>query len=83
MPGRWDHSVNFADAKEFTFLENGTVAAVGRATWELKGHALKLHWPAGDAPRDDSVEQCVVAPNGKWYVGRNQQDAVIRGVRKD
>ncbi|MBI3862848.1 MAG: arabinan endo-1,5-alpha-L-arabinosidase [Planctomycetia bacterium] len=84
LPGRWEHFVNFADGREVKLVADGTIESpAGGGKWELKGHEVTLRWPIDGAPGQESVDQCIVSPNGKSFVGRNRKDEVIRGVRKE
>lgn len=81
LTGRWTHSANFEKGFELELLAGGRIGRSGDATWKLSGAVLELRWPHKDAPRGAWVDSCMVSPDGKWYVGRNQQGVVIRGAR--
>ena len=77
MVGRWIHRVAWQDAPRVEFRKDGTVwdrrGAQGR--WECRGRNLQLEWSSGQK------EKCVVHPDGDSYVGRDEQDADVRGIR--
>lgn len=79
--GEWQHSVNFDEPIRIRFLPGGTInTADSVTTWTIKGRNLTLYWARADAPDGVWVDMCVMAADGKSYVGRNQLHAVIRGV---
>jgi arabinan endo-1,5-alpha-L-arabinosidase len=80
--GRWAHSVDFRNETEITLLAGGKInQKSSRATWSRKGANLEFRWASQAATRGASFDQCILAPDGQWYVGRNEQGAVIRGRR--
>lgn len=83
MTGKWLHSVEFGKENAITLLQNGKINREdAKATWMLKGSTLQLRWPRADAPKGTWIDECIVNPNGEWYVGRNQQGLLIRGRRE-
>jgi arabinan endo-1,5-alpha-L-arabinosidase len=79
--GNWQHSVNFDTGDTISLLPEGTINRGTRNTWRLRGSSLELRWYRDDAPGGVSVDDCFVSSDGLWYVGRNQQGTIIRGVR--
>jgi arabinan endo-1,5-alpha-L-arabinosidase len=79
--GNWQHSVNFDTGDTISLLPEGTINRGTRNTWRLRGSSLQLRWYRDDAPGGVWVDDCFVSPDGSWYVGRNQQGTIIRGVR--
>jgi len=80
--GIWRHSVNFGAEDYFELLPGGRMrAAASDATWKLEGSTLRLRWPQPGAPGGAMIDTCIIAPDGRSYVGRNQHGSVIRGVR--
>ncbi len=77
--GEWEHSVNFGPPDKIKLLANGTIAGHNNAQWSLRGSNLILRWPRGDTPGGVWIDNCLTSSDGKWYVGRNQNDMVIRG----
>ncbi|NCV15884.1 MAG: hypothetical protein EBV49_15600 [Betaproteobacteria bacterium] len=77
MVGQWIHRVAWQDAPRVEFQKDGTLrdrrGAQGR--WELHGRNLELHWSSGQK------ETCFLHPDGDSYVGRDEQDADVRGIR--
>jgi arabinan endo-1,5-alpha-L-arabinosidase len=82
VAGIWRHSVN-AGAEEYIELRpNGTVnSPVADATWRLDGATLRMRWPDPPAPSGAWIDTCVVAPDAKSFVGRNQKGDLIRALR--
>ena len=76
--GKWNHSVNFGPGHPVQYQSDGRIGN-GPATWNLKEATLTLRWPRNDAPGGVWTDTCIVSKDKKWYVGRNQQDMVIRG----
>lgn len=78
----WRISINFG-ADEYIVLRSGGKirSAMDDATWSLQGKELELRWPHKDAPNGAWIDTCVVADDGKSFVGRNQKGDVIRGSR--
>jgi len=84
LVGTWNHSVNYASTGTITLSDDGRIGGPqDAATWSLEGSTLRLRWPRQDAPGGAWVDECLIAPDGKSYLGRNQAGAVIRGVRDD
>jgi arabinan endo-1,5-alpha-L-arabinosidase len=82
VAGRWQHSVDFESGNTISLLPDGNINSTDtRSTWLLRGSTLLLRWPRTDAPGGIWVDYCFVSPDGMWYVGRNQQGTIIRGVR--
>jgi arabinan endo-1,5-alpha-L-arabinosidase len=81
LVGRWQHGVNFDPGNEISLLADGTIANT-RATWRVRGSSLQMRWYKNDIAGGVWVDDCYISPDGMWYVGRNQQGAVIRGLRK-
>ena len=82
VAGTWTHSVNFGGVGTLTFHPDGGINAPdGPARWSLEGRTLTLRWPRADAPGGAWIDQCIVGEDGTYYVGRNQRDMLIRGVR--
>jgi hypothetical protein len=86
MAGKWRHSAGSGNGPgmELTFFSNGRIGRPeGPATWSLNGRNLTMRWPGRNAPNGAWVDRCVVSPDGKSYLGKNQKGAVIRGTRID
>lgn len=81
LVGEWEHSVNFGPADTIELLSNGTIRGHENAQWSLQGSKLILRWPRADAPGGVWIDNCLVSSDGKWYVGRNQKDMIIRGKK--
>ena len=80
--GIWKHSIEFGAVSYQEFLPEGRMkAAVDHAKWSLDGGVLQLRWPDPSAPNGTWIDACYVAPDGSYYVGRNQNGLVVRGVR--
>jgi arabinan endo-1,5-alpha-L-arabinosidase len=80
--GSWQHSVNFEPGNTISLLPDGAINYKGaRNTWRLSGSSLQLRWYRKDAPGGVWLDNCLVSPDGSWYVGRNQHGAIVRGVR--
>jgi len=62
-------------------LPGGRVKDNDGASWKLDGRVLELYWPNVDAPDGLWIDRCILAPDGRSYVGRNQAGMVLRGVR--
>lgn len=82
VAGRWLHSANFGEGREIELRPDGTIAPEkGRPTWQLDGDLLTLKWPAPGAPGGAWIDRVRVEPGSHAYVGRNQKNHVIRGIR--
>ena len=82
VAGTWNHSVNFGNGTEIRLTPAGKIGGQdSSATWSLHGNRLCLRWPRRDAPGSVWTDQCILSPDGTWYVGRNQQDMIIRGKK--
>ena len=84
LVGTWHHSVDFGTGFDLALLADGRIDNAGSgARWQLLGNRLRLTWPARAAPGGAWVDECYVhmAVDAMFYVGRNQNGQVIRGVR--
>ena len=77
MEGIWIHQVDWRDAPEVEFRKDGTLRdrRGAQGQWECRGHNLHLRWSSGQ------TEKCFLHPDGDSYVGRDDQDADVRGIR--
>ncbi len=81
VAGIWDFSVNFAPAQRLELQPQGKALAETKpGSWSLNGNWLTLRWPDAAAPQGAWVDECVLAPNGQYFVGRNQSGVVIRAT---
>lgn len=81
MAGKWHHSVGFNEPTEFVYEGNGNIAGLEGPQWQLKGKRVTFTWPAEDAPNGAWVDDCIISPDGNWYVGRNVDGFIVRGLR--
>ncbi len=79
--GPWRHWVNYESPRDMELLPGGRVKDNDGASWKLDGRVLELYWPNVDAPDGLWIDRCILAPDGRSYVGRNQAGMVLRGVR--
>jgi WD40 repeat protein len=81
LAGTWDHSATPGPSMRIRLLPNGKINDPnGADTWTLRGTTLILKWMP-KAPPGLWIDTCTVAADGKSYAGRNQVNAVIRGVK--
>lgn len=84
VTGKWKHFVGGEPAVDVTFLDGGHIDQPdSTATWTLNHNKLILRWPAAKTKSGGWLDECIVSPDGRWYVGRNQAGAVIRGIRTE
>lgn len=82
LVGIWRHSVDYGESEEIRFDSNGQIRSdqlAGR--WLYNSQRLTLRWSDPEAPGGQWVDNVVVEPGGRSYIGRNQSGAIIRGVR--
>jgi arabinan endo-1,5-alpha-L-arabinosidase len=79
--GKWRHFVSGGPEFELTIREGGELGGESRGTWKMSEGRLVLRFPARKAPGGAFVNDCIVDPHGKWYVARDAQGALIRGIR--
>ncbi|MFH0793402.1 MAG: arabinan endo-1,5-alpha-L-arabinosidase [bacterium] len=80
LVGLWNHSVDFGPSVPTRFHPNGKIGDLPSSiTWSLSATKLSLRWPRADAPGGVWLDDCYFSPDGKSYVGRNQNGMVIRG----
>jgi len=83
----WEHSVNFNEAPRTTLLQfrpDGGIWLDGEATdatWLIDGNVVTMTFPSVNAPGGAFVDTVTLSDDGRWYVGRNQNGTVIRGLR--
>ena len=81
--GRWRHRANYGEPTDLEFLADGTIrGGAGNGRWERDNQRLILRWKDEGAPDGCWVDELVLEPSGKSYVGRNQVGAVIQGLRR-
>jgi arabinan endo-1,5-alpha-L-arabinosidase len=82
VAGLWAHSVDFGAPGQIFLEPGGTInAEAGPDTWTLQSPSLTLRWPRADAPGGAWIDSCVLSGDGAWYVGRNQLDTIVRGLK--
>lgn len=81
ITGSWTHYVNEENGAPIEFKSDGKIGN-GPASWALKENHLELKWPKNDGTKGLWVDKCFVGPEGNWYSGKNQQGALIRGIKK-
>lgn len=80
--GIWRQSLNFGADEYLELWRGGKVnGPVPGPTWSLDGNLLRIRWPNDAAPGGAWIDTCIVAPDAKSYVGRNQRGDLIRGLR--
>ncbi len=83
LTGVWQHSVDYREPNLLTFLPDGRLDEItGKATWKFRNQTLNLYWPRTDAPGGTWIDTCVMGPGGEYYVGRNQNGNIIRGIKR-
>ena len=81
--GIWQHSVNYHEPNLLTFLPDGKLNELtGKASWKFRNQVLTINWPRTDAPGGTWIDTCRVGPGGEYYIGRNQNGYVIRGIKR-
>ena len=81
LVGTWEHSSNFDPGRSIRLLADGKIDQHAKDTWRVDGSSLQFRRYRDDAPEGVWVEDCVVSRDGSWFVGRNQQGTIIRGVK--
>jgi arabinan endo-1,5-alpha-L-arabinosidase len=81
LVGEWEHSVNFGSPNTIELLPDGTIRGHEGAQWALQGRNLTLRWPRRDAPGGVWTDNCLISSDGRYYLGRNQIDMIIRGKK--
>ena len=80
-PGRWKHWLNYDSPQEIELMADGSIRGGDGGKWQADDGMLELRWPNAEAPGGLWIDRCILAPDGRSYVGRNQTGMVIRGVR--
>jgi arabinan endo-1,5-alpha-L-arabinosidase len=89
--GEWLHQADFGQVDTVDLRPDGTflcTAHQGRGPkpepskgkWTAQGDKLRLEWSLADGLT--AQDELQLAYGGKYYVGRNQNGIVIRGIRK-
>ncbi|HID20969.1 MAG TPA: arabinan endo-1,5-alpha-L-arabinosidase [Planctomycetaceae bacterium] len=80
--GPWNVSIDFGEERVVRFLADGLIQGVGsRATWALRRNRLVLRLPSVTGLRVGGAVECFFAADGRWFVGRSSDGAVVRGRR--
>ena len=77
LSGTWDYSVDYADREPLVLQSAGTVMG---SSWRVSGRTLELE--LDDSSGVVTKTACHIGPLGTWFVGRNSNGQVIRGVKK-
>ena len=80
MIGSWTHFVNEGNGTQINLKSDGKIGN-GPATWVLKDKHLELKWPKNDGTKSFWVDKCFVGSEGNWYTGKNQEGAIVRGIK--
>ncbi len=77
--GDWSIRFDFAEPRTITLHEDGSITpGEGReGRWKQAGSSLTLIWSKAAKTFED---QCTVADDGSYFVGRNEDGAVITGT---
>lgn len=80
LTGRWGHAIDFSTPEQIAFSGDGQVERCDDdGEWSLSDSTLTLRWPSGDGSDEEWSCHCIVASDGTWYVGRDQDGRVVRG----
>ena len=80
VAGVWEFSVNFGPTERLALNADGKMGQ-GLGSWEVQGSTLTLCWLDRAAAGDARIDRCFLSADGRWFVGRNEQGAVVRGKR--
>lgn len=77
--GSWRISSDYGQERIVDLIGGGRIANQRRASWSVTENRITLNWPDDD--NTPWIDRCIVEPSGTSFIGRNQNGAVIRGVR--
>ena len=82
MAGKWRLSVDYQNEREIYLNDNGHINEKNSPnTWDLRASNLTLKWSPKNGKDKVFVDDCIVSPDGRYFVGRNQYGAVISGIK--
>ncbi|HWA84134.1 MAG TPA: arabinan endo-1,5-alpha-L-arabinosidase [Fimbriimonadaceae bacterium] len=82
--GKWIHQADFGQPETIDLKADGTIGgAQTTGRWEADASGLVLKWARADEPGQFWIDHVQLAYGGRYYVGRNAQGMVIRGIRAD
>lgn len=79
LVGSWRLSTDYGQERIVDLIPRGRIANHRRATWSVAGNRIMLTWPGQEG--STSIDRCIIEPSGTSFIGRNQDGAVIRGVK--
>ena len=79
LVGSWRMSVDYGQERIVDLIPGGRIANHRRASWSVANNQMMLTWP-GDG-ESTSIDRCIIEPCGTSVIGRNQNGAVIRGIK--
>ncbi len=80
--GPWNFSIDFGEERVVTLRADGLIEGLDAgATWVLRRDRLILRLPSAAGLGAGGAVSCFVAADGRWFVGRSSDGAVVRGRR--
>ena len=81
--GTWIHTVNFGAGDYIQLKAQGKINSTSDpANWTYESGRLLLHWTRLDTPDRPWYDTCYLLGDGHFYVGRNPNGDLVRGVRQ-
>ncbi len=77
--GSWRVSIDYGPERIIDLIPGGRIANHRRASWSVANNQIMLTWPGQG--QSTSIDRCIIEPTGASFIGRNQDGAVIRGVK--
>jgi arabinan endo-1,5-alpha-L-arabinosidase len=83
--GKWVQQADFGAIGSLEIRADGTCVLDEKThgTWSVAGDDLSFKWPRVDEPGEFWNDEVKLASGGHYFVGRNQNRLVIRGVRQE
>jgi hypothetical protein len=75
IAGDWNLRYDFGTARLITLNNDGSISPTA-GIWRATGNKLTLNWAKA---AKTLVEECVIADDGSFFVGRNSDGVVIEG----
>ncbi len=80
--GTWAHQADFGDVGDIRLMPDGSVrGGTMPGRWHQNGDSLTIDWSPQEAGSQTWTDHLMLAYGGRYYVGRNQSGAVIRGAK--
>ncbi len=80
LTGTWDCWIDYVPQEALILATDGTITKRKEATWRVTGSRIELTFPTPTSVTHTT--SCHIGPQGQWFVGRDSQGRIWRGIRR-